>query len=182
MIGQKKWSKLSGKNPLLCSDLKNLSWVVTISFTQGYPFWMDHHRSSETTSFHLHTGYRIFPITSCDREAQEAEKFHIQSGTYGLIQTYTEEPHKLLQMITWGLQYLLCGSRAGTNMEGWVTVIPTWKFFSPLVPPMWSNGNHKHWYGILSGGIPYCLISRGMGSCFPSPLLHSQTLCLSSVD
>lgn len=93
------------------------------------------------------------PITSCDREAQEAGKFHVQSGTYGLTQRYTEEPHKLCEMITWGLQYLLCGSRAGTNIEGWVTVIPTWKVLSPLVPPMWSNGNPKYWYGILSGGI-----------------------------
>lgn len=54
---------------------------------------MDHHRSSETTSFHLHTGYRGSPITSCDREAQEAEKFHVQSGSYGLTHMYTEEPH-----------------------------------------------------------------------------------------
>lgn len=65
---------------------------------------MDCHRSSETTSFPLNTRYRIFLITSCDREAQDNNKFHVQSGIYGLTQMHTEESHKLLQMITWGLQ------------------------------------------------------------------------------
>jgi len=124
--------------------LKNLSWAVTISFTQGYPIWMNHHRSSETTSLHLYTGCRIFPVTSCDREAQEAEKFCVQSETYGLTQMYTEELHKLLQIIAWVLQYLLCGSRAGTNTQRWEAAIPTWKALSPFIPSTWNNGNHRH--------------------------------------
>lgn len=49
---------------------------------------------------------------------------------------FNTHTHKLLQMITCGLQYLLRGIRAGTNIEGWVTVIPTWKVLSPLVPLM----------------------------------------------
>lgn len=123
---------------MFCSDLRNLSWVETIYFSQGRvniatAIWTDNHRSSETIYFCLCIKYKTLPIASCDREVRQAGKLRAWSRAYCFTQTYTRELQKLLQMITHGLQYVLCDSRAWINTERWVTAIPTRKVLSPLV-------------------------------------------------